>query len=287
MKYKFIKEHKVMYRLGLMCHVLGVSRSAYYAWRKGHRSRRSEQDERLLAEIRTAHQASRQTYGSPRVHAELKARGIACGRKRVARLMRLEGLRAKQKRRFKITTDSRHNLPVAANLLDRNFQPPAPNQAWVADISYIPTQEGWLYLAVVMDLYSRLVVGWAMSDRATRTLVMDALNMALGRRRPAPGLLHHSDRGSQYASGDYQALLRAHRITCSMSRKGEVYDNAPMESFFHTLKTELVHHRRYRSRGQARADIFEYIEVFYNRQRRHSYLGYYSPAAFETIAKAA
>ncbi len=242
---------------------------------------------RLLLEIRAAHQASRHTYGSLRVHAELRARGIKCGHNRVARLMRLDGLRAKQKRRFKATTNSNHDLPVADNLLGRDFQPQVPNQTWAADISYIPTGEGWLYLAVVMDLYSRLVVGWAMSDRTTRKLTMDALGMALGRRRPGPGLMHHSDRGSQYASGDYQAMLRANGITCSMSRKGEVYDNAPMESFFHTLKTELVHQRRYISREEAKADIFEYVEVFYNRQRRHSYLGYHSPAAFESLAKAA
>jgi transposase InsO family protein len=287
MKYKFIKEHKRMCRVAMMCAVLGVSRSAYYGWLKGSECRRAGEDEGLLLEIRAAHQASRQTYGSPRIHAELKARGITCGHNRVARLMRLEGLRAKQKRRFKAATNANHDLPVAANLLDRDFQPQAPNRTWAADISYIPTAEGWLYLAVVMDLYSRLVVGWAMSDRPTRKLTMDALGMALGRRRPGPGLLHHSDRGSQYASGDYQAMLQANGITCSMSRKGEVYDNAPMESFFHTLKNELVHHRRYHSRQQARTDIFEYVEVFYNRQRRHSYLGYHSPAAFEAMPKAA
>jgi putative transposase len=287
MRYRFIREHKGMYPLGLMCRVLGMARSAYYVWLKEAQRRRAQEDGWLLVDIRAAHQASRQTYGSPRIHAELKARGIACGRKRVARLMRLEGLKARQKRRFKATTYSDHGLPVAANLLDRDFHPQAPNHAWAADISYIPTAEGWLYLAVVMDLYSRLVVGWAMSGRATRKLALDALGMALGRRRPAPGLLHHSDRGTQYASAEYQALLRGNGITCSMSRKGEVYDNAPMESFFHTLKIELVHQRCYQNREQARADIFEYIEVFYNRQRRHSSLGYHSPAAFEDMPKAA
>lgn len=281
MSYQFVGDHSGQYPVRRMCRVLEVSASAYYAWRGRPESRRAREDRRLLVEIKAIHQAKREVYGSPRIHAELKAQGLRHGEKRVARLMRAGGIRAKQKRKFKVTTDSRHCHPVAPNLLARDFAATAPNQKWAADITYIPTREGWLYLAAILDLYSRIVVGWSMSSRMTRTLVLDALEMAVGRRRPGPGLLHHSDRGSQYACGDYREALSAHGMRCSMSRKGDCWDNAPMESFFHTLKTELAHHRDYQARWQAKADIFEYIEVFYNRSRRHSALGYLTPTEYE------
>ena len=266
-----------------MCRVLAVSTSGYYDWRGRAESRRQKEHRRLVVEIKAIHKESRQSYGSPRIHDELKDRGRRCGRKRVARLMRLHGLRAKQTRRFKATTDSKHTLPVAENVLSRQFTVSAPDVAWSADITYIPTRQGWLYLAVVIDLFSRRVVGWSMHKRLKRRLVLDALKMALRGRSPGPGLIHHSDRGSQYASGDYQALLAAQQMVCSMSRRGNCWDNAPVESFFSTLKRELVHHRRYQTRAEARADIFEYIEVWYNRRRRHSSLGYQSPAQYEAI----
>ena len=287
MRYQFVGEHSGQFPVERMCRVLKVSASAYYAWRGRPESRRGREDRRLLVEIKAIHQAKRETYGSPRIHAELQALGLRHGEKRVARLMRDNGIRAKQRRKFKATTDSKHSHPVAPNLLERDFEAGASNQKWVADITYIPTREGWLYLAVILDLYSRLVVGWSMADRMTRQLVLDALQMAVGRRCPEPGLLHHSDRGSQYACGDYQKALGDHGMICSMSRKGDCWDNAPMESFFHTLKTELVNHRDYQTRWKAKDDIFEYIEVFYNRSRRHSALGFATPAEYEIIKMAA
>lgn len=241
----------------------------------------------LLSEIRVIHRKSRETYGSPRVTAELRDRGIRCGRNRVARIMRDNGICAKMRRKFKRTTDSRHNLPVAANLLDQDFAVGRPNSVWAGDITYVPTDEGWLYLATVLDLYSRQVVGWSMKRRMTRDLVVDALKQAVGRRKPPPGLIHHSDRGSQYASGEFQELLNKHGFLCSMSRKGNCYDNACVESFFGTLKTEMICFERYKTRDDARRSIFEYIEVFYNRQRKHSTLGYKSPVEFEISAKVA
>ena len=234
-----------------------------------------------MVKIKTIHRKSRRTYGSPRIHDELKAKGIECGENRVARLMRAHDIRAKQTRRFKATTNSKHDFPVAENLLDRQFSPERPDQAWAADITYIWTNEGWLYLAIVMDLFSRQIIGWSMGRRLHRKLVIDAFEMALGGRTVTKGLMHHSDRGSQYASGDYQKLFKERGIVCSMSRKGNCWDNAPVESFFSTLKRELVYHCRYRSRAEARADIFEYIAVWYNRQRRHSSLGYLSPVQYE------
>lgn len=232
-------------------------------------------------EIKAVHSESKRTYGSPRIYRTLKRRGIRCSENRVARLMAACGIRAKQAKRFKATTDSRHRLPVAENKLDRQFEPEAPNEAWAADLTYIWTGEGWLYLAVVMDLFSRRIVGFSMQKTLERRLVIDALEMALGRRRPEAGLLHHSDRGSQYASGDFQAVLTGAGIVCSMSRKGNCWDNAPVESFFATLKNELVYHRRYQTRAEARADIFAYIESWYNSKRLHSSLGYLSPAEYE------
>jgi putative transposase len=267
--------------------MLKVSRSGFYSWLRRPESPQSRETRRLTGLIRTIHQESRATYGSPRVHAELLSRGETCGENRVARIMRNNEIRSKRKRRFRKTTDSKHKLPVAPNLLDQNFNASRPNEIWLADITYIPTAEGWLYLATLEDLYSRLEVGYAMSDSLETQLVLDALQMALDRRPPPVGLIHHSDRGSQYASGDYQKRLKKYGIRSSMSGKGNCYDNAPMESFFATLKTEMVHHERFSTRAEARAMIFEFIEVFYNRTRRHSSLGYLSPAEYEMAAKGA
>jgi transposase InsO family protein len=258
-----------------------VSVSGYYAWVKRPESERKRQNQQLLERIKRIHKQSRQTYGSPRVYVDLKKQGAVCSQNRVARLMQLNQIAARRKRKFVVTTDSKHDLPVAENKLDQDFTATKPNQKWVTDITYIWTKEGWLYLAVVLDLYSRKVVGWAMDENMERGLVMSALGMALLARRPPQGLLHHSDRGSQYASNDYQKLLDDNKITCSMSRKGNCYDNAVMESFFATLKQERVYHQLYQSRQQARQDIFEYIQVWYNRKRTHSTLGYISPEEFE------
>ena len=268
----------------LMCRVLEVKRSGYYAWRSRGPSARQAANTELVAQIEEVHAWSRRTYGSPRMREELGARGIACGRHRLARLMREHGIRPKQKRRFQVTTDSSHGRPVAENHLGRQFQVEKPNTVWAGDITYIPTAQGWLYLAVVLDLASRRVVGWSMRENLEREGVLDALGMALEQRRPTAGLLAHSDRGSQYASADHQELLAKHGIRCSMSRKGDCWDNAVVESFFATLKTELLDQEIFRTRAQARAEIFEYIEVWYNRQRRHSTLGYVSPAEFERNA---
>lgn len=266
----------------LLCRVLDVSVSAYYAWRKRQPSRRQQEDERLSETIQRVHAESHKRYGSPRVHAELQAQGIRCGRKRVARLMRQAGLRGKCKwRRRLCTTDSKHKLPVAENVLKQDFTAEQPNAKWVADITYIPTDEGWLYLAAVVDIFSRKVVGWAMDATMTSELVERALDAALLTRRPPPGLLHHSDRGSQYASHDYRARLQAAQVQVSMSRTGNCYDNALMESFWATLKTELVEDQSYASHAAARHDILLYIEGFYNLRRRHSALGYLTPAEFE------
>ena len=267
-----------------MCEVLKVSRSGYYAWLSRGESEGSKENRRLLTEIRMVHERSRKTYGSPRVTAELHAQGVGSGENRVARLMRLNGIRAKRRRKYRATTNSKHNLPVAPNLLAREFTVDRPNAVWVSDITYIWTSEGWLYLAGVVDLYSRRVVGWSMSNRITGDLTLDALNQALGRRRPKPGLLHHSDQGKQYAAGDYRKLLKVHQVTCSMSRKADPWDNAPMESFFATLKTELIYDERFATREDAKAKIFEYIEVFYTRERRHSSLGFNSPVDFDRTA---
>jgi putative transposase len=281
MRYRFIQEHRHEFCVWLMCRVLEVSRSGFYLWLKRPVSSRSAENDRLLLVIRTIHRASRGTYGSPRIHAQLRASSKFHGRNRIARLMREHKIQGRQRRKFRVTTDSNHKFPVSENVLDRQFVVETPNKAWVADITYIATKEGWLYLATVMDLYSRRIVGWAMDSRICRHLVERALYMAYLNRSPGPGLLHHSDRGSQYASADYQKLLKARGIVCSMSRKGNCWDNAVMESFFGTLKTELVYHRNYETREEAQSDIFEYIEVFYNRQRLHSALGYRSPVAYE------
>ena len=284
MKFGFIQTEKATYPVRMLCRTLLVSTSGFYAWCRRGSSLRAQEDAALKVKVRAAHAASDKTYGSPRIHEDLKADGKHIGRKRVARLMREEGIEGQRKRRFRVTTDSRHSHPVAANHLDRNFTASAPNKVWVTDITYIWTREGWMYLAAILDLFSRRVVGWSMDSRIGHTLALDALGMALRTRRPEPGLLHHSDRGVQYAAGDYQKQLREHGIVCSMSRKGDCWDNAVAESFFSTLKAERVHRTDYVSRSQARASVFEYIEVFYNARRRHSALGYVSPVQHETAA---
>lgn len=264
-----------------MSRTFDLSRSGFYAWRKRPESKRATTNRKLLVEIKAIHQKSRQTYGSPRVHVELQDKGIPCSYNRTARLMRQADILAVARRRFRCTTDSEHDYPVAPNILERNFTVHGPDRVWLTDITYVPTEEGWLYVGGVMDLYSRRIIGWSMSNRIDRRLTQDALLMALGRRQPAAGLLHHSDRGSQYACHDYQKLLSSKGIICSMSRKGEPYDNAAMESFFRTLKVELVYRYRFRYREEAKTALVEYIELFYNRQRRHSALGYLSPTEFE------
>jgi transposase InsO family protein len=269
--------------LSVMCEVLNVSRSGYYAWRDRKPGPRQEQRMKWEQQVKDAHEvAGRYTYGSPRVTTELKAQGVAISENTVAKLMRQQGLAAKVKRRYvPRTTDSSHDCPVAPNRLDRDFTAAAPNTRWTGDITYVATDEGWLYLAVVLDLYSRRVVGWSMRSHLRAELACEALEMALQSRRPRPGLLHHSDRGVQYASEAYRQLLCEAKAEPSMSRPGNCYDNAVTESFFGTLKTELVHQERYATHEQARRSLFEWIEVFYNRQRRHSSLGYLSPEAFE------
>jgi transposase InsO family protein len=284
-RYRFIEDHRADYPVILLCRVMQVVRSGYYVWRNQPLSMRKMADLVLLMHIQDIFEEGRQTYGSDRIQGILAEQGIRCGRERVARLMRAYGLQPKTRRPFRVvTTDSTHKLPVAPNHLDQEFTADGPDQKWTTDITYIPTTEGWLFLAVVLDLYSRRIVGWAMSDSLHRQLVIDALQMAIVARKPPPGLLHHSDRGSQYASHDYQALLTNAKMIISMSRKGNCYDNAPTESFFGTLKTELVYHRQYATLEEAKADIFEYIEVFYNRIRCHSALAYKSPVKYEALS---
>jgi putative transposase len=282
MRYRFIQDHSGEFPVRLMCQVLAVVVAGYYAWRQRKPSQHQVRRLQLLKQIRDVHEQSHGTYGSPRTHRELLACGVSVCENTVAKVMKQEQIRAKTKRRFvPATTDSDHDHPVAENLLDRQFNPPALDQVWAADLTYIPTDQGWLYLAVVMDLCSRRIVGWALADHLRADLTCDALEIAIIRRRPSGGLLHHSDRGVQYACRQYQSLLAEHDMTCSMSRKGNCYDNAPVESFFGTLKRERVHHERYATHEQARASIFQFIEVFYNRQRRHSAIGYLSPDSFE------
>lgn len=286
MRYRFIEDPRSVWPIAVQCAVLQVARSGYYAWRKRPPSPRAQRQANLTDRIQAIHaQKHQDVYGAPRIHQELVAQGHAWNRKTVAKCMKAAGIRAKTVQKFRVlTTDSSHSHPVAENLVDRNFTPAERNQTWTADITYIPTDEGWLYLATVEDLFSRKIVGWSMSDRMDSRLVVDALEMALPRELPGEGLVAHSDRGVQYASTHYQNLLRRHDITCSMSRKANCWDNAPMESFFATLKKELVHHERYATRDEARRSLFEYIEIFYNRVRRHSALGYLSPAQFEQAA---
>lgn len=264
-----------------MCFALDIAPSGYYKWKKCKKTLREQADDRLLLKIREIHSTKHARYGAPRIHAELKEAGECCGRKRVARLMRLNGIVAKHKRKFKATTDSQHKFAVAPNLLEQNFRVSEPNRIWTADITYCWTLEGWVYLAVVLDMYSRKIVGWAMSERMTRDLVIKAFLMACKARNPSPGLIHHSDKGSQYASDDFKKVLSIFGVRQSMSGKGNCYDNAVTETFFHTLKTELMFGCLFETREEAISAVFEYIEVFYNRERRHSTLGYCSPVKFE------
>ncbi len=263
----------------MMCDALKVSPSGYYDWQARPESPRATYDRQLTETIRQVHAESDGTYGSPRVHAELNATGHPCGRPKVARLMHLAGLKGCPKRRFRVTTKS--GMTRASNLLEQDFSAETTNERWASDITYLWTGQGWLYLAVVMDLYSRRIIGWSMSRRINRHLVLNALNMALGQRRPGEDLIHHSDRGVQYLSDDFQALLKVNGITCSMSDKGSCYDNAVVESFFASLKRERTKRRKYQTRNEARADVFDYIERFYNRKHRHGYVGNISPVQFE------
>lgn len=282
-RFEFIDDHRDSVPATRMCKALNVSSSGYYAWRKRPVSAREMANRELVKKIETVYNESYETYGSPRVYLELKAQGVACSENRVARLMRLGGLQAKQVRRYKSTTRRNKKHPVAPNILKRDFTAERPDEKWLTDITYIPTREGWLYLAAVLDLFARRIVGWAMSERMTADLTSTALRMAIGQRRSGAGLIHHSDQGSQYTDGGYQTLLSDHGIEPSMNGVGTWYDNAPMESFFGTLKGEWVHHRAYNSREEAKADVFFYIEAFYNRRRRHSSLGYLSPEAYEQL----
>ena len=283
MIYEFIERHRSTWRVRKMCQVLNVSSSGYYSWRKRGISKREQSNRRLLECIKRSFEESRRTYGSPRILKDLRANGWTCHKNRVARLMRLHGISPKRNRRFKRTTNSKHSLPVAPNLLNRKFVSDQPASVWVSDITYIWTDEGWLYFAGVLDLYDRQLIGWSVSNRLNDKLTLDALEKALIRRRPAQGLIHHSDRGCQYASHAYRKLLSDNEITQSMSGKGNCYDNAVMESFFKTLKVELVYRTRFRTRDEAKRELFDYIEVYYNRKRRHSALGYMTPAEFEKM----
>jgi putative transposase len=268
----------------MMCRLLRVSKAGYYAWRDRAPSRRARADEALTTRIKVIHRMSRETYGSPRVHAQLRREGVRIAKKRVARLMRIQNIEAKTRRRYRATTNSRHDHPIAPNVLDRRFaveEAKDIDRVWAGDITYIPTWEGWLYLAVIIDLRSRRVVGWSMSQSMEQTLVLDALRMALSRRQPGRGVLHHSDRGSQYAAEAFQQLLHDHGMTCSMSRKGDCWDNAVVESFNATIKTELINRTKWRTREDVRAAIYKYIETWYNSKRLHSTLGYLSPVEFE------
>ncbi len=281
MRYAFIRDHRKEFRVSKMCEVLEVARSGFYTWLRTPESERSRANRALLREMRIAFDRSRQTYGSPRLTVELNESGVSCSENRVARLMRLSGIRAVGKRKYRVTTNSKHNHPVAENLLNRNFSADYANEVWLSDITYVWTSEGWLYLAGVIDLHSRMLIGWSMGPRVTAELTLEALRQAISRREVKPELMHHSDRGGQYAATEYQKLLTKTEMICSMSRKGDCWDNAPMESFFATLKTELVYREQFKTRQEAKAKIFEYIEVFYNRQRRHSSLGMKSPVDFE------
>lgn len=281
MRYRCIDRRREVYSVRMMCRLLKVSKSGYYAWRVRPESERDKTDRDLTRVIRRIHEQSKGTYGSPRIRAELSSEGLQYGRHKVARLMRLAGIQGCPQRRFKVTTRSDPSHPVASNLLKQDFSARSANQRWVADITYISTQQGWLYLAVVMDLYSRRIVGWSMDRWMSRQLVIDALSMALGVRNPEGDLIHHSDRGAQYTSDDFRNALEEHGIECSMSARGNCYDNAVVESFFGLLKRECVNRVRFRTRDEARAAVFDYIECFYNRKRRHGYLGYVSPKEFE------
>lgn len=276
-----MKEMRLRYSIPQMCRVLGVSPSGYHRWLRGKPSKRSQEEGRLEVEIKAAHKRTRETFGPERLQRDLAEHGVKAGVCRIRRIRKKLGIHCKQKRKFKATTDSKHTLPVAENLLNQQFKAAAPNRIWVTDITYIPTEEGWLYLAGHKDVFTGEVVGYAMGPRMTKNLLSQSLFRAVAAKGPVPGLIHHSDRGSQYCSHEYRKLLDQFHMRASMSRKGDCYDNAPMESFWGTLKSELVYHRRYGTRREAIRDISEYIEIFYNRQRRQARLGYLSPAAYE------
>ena len=276
-----MKAMRFRYGIGVMCRILQVSKSGYYKWLNRKPSKRVLEEGRLEVEIKAAHQRSRETFGSERLQHELKEQGIKVGICRIRRIRKKLGLRCKQKRKFRATTDSKHAFPVADNLLNQQFEAMAPNRIWLSDISYIPTEEGWLYLAGHKDIFTGEIVGYAMGNRITKNLVSQSLFKAVAAKRPVAGLIHHSDRGRQYCAHEYRKLMDQFKMRPSMSGKGDCYDNAPMESFFGTLKNELIHHRRYKTREQAILEITEYIEVFYNRQRRQARLGYLSPAVYE------
>jgi len=280
-KYAFMRAHSDDHKVSKMCRVLGVSVSGYYDWRNRPESNRAQRNAQLVQLIGHHHKASRCTYGSPRIHRDLVDSGEMVSLNRVARLMSAHGIQSKMARKFVVTTDSKHTMSPAPNLLNRDFDVTTPDKSWVTDTTFIDTRKGWLYLAIVLDLYSRQVIGWAMSNKNASKLVQDALTMAMWRRGKVKEVVVHSDQGSTYASNNYQALLEENGLVCSMSRKGECLDNAVAESFFGTLKTELVDYEDYKTHSEAKQSLFEYIEVFYNRKRRHSYLGYTSPAEFE------
>lgn len=287
MKYEFIKDNRSSFRVKKMCHALKVSVSGYYTYAQRSKSNRQIANEKLLSKIRVIYKKRRGTYGSPRITDELRDNGHGCGKNRVARLMKENRIVAKTKRRFKVTTQSKHTHPIAENLVNRDFSSDKPNRLWVSDITYLWTREGWSYLAAVMDVYSRQIVGWDIGKRLTQDLVINALQRAVWRRKITDGLIFHSDRGSQYAGKTFRDMLSKYRMIQSMSGSGNCYDNAIMESFFHTLKTEHIYFERYDTRDDAKKSIFEYIEMFYNRVRKHSALNYKSPAAFEELALAA
>jgi len=287
MRYQFMEGYRSTFEVKEMCRSFKISRSGYYGWRERGESARAQENEQLVQAIKEAHRKSRERYGSLRITEELRESGYRCSKNRIARLMRKHGIVAKMRRRFKVTTHSKHSLPVAENVLQKKFSAERPDRVWVSDITYVRTDEGWLYLAAILDVYSRQIVGWSMKDRLTQDLTIYSLQQALGRRSTCSGLIFHSDRGVQYASYDFRTLLKRQGFVQSMSGKGNCYDNAIMETFFHTLKTELVYFERYRTKEDVRRSIFEYIEVFYNRVRRRSALNYKSPTEFERLARAA
>jgi len=276
-----MKAMRFRHSIGRMCSLLGVAKSGYYKWLHRKPSKRAQEEGRLEVEIKVAHKRTRETYGSERLQHELKDQGVSVGICRIRRIRKKLGIRCKQKRKFKATTDSKHAFPVAENLLKQQFEATRPNEVWLSDITYIPTEEGWLYLAGHKDLFTGEIVGYAMGSRITKNLVSQSLFKAVGAKRPGPDLIHHSDRGVQYCSREYRKLMDQFKMRASMSKKGDCYDNAPMESFWGTLKNELVHHSRYKTREQAIREITEHIEVFYNRQRRQARLGYLSPVVYE------
>lgn len=288
MKFRFISENRGIFRVGRMCNILDISRSGYYAWVSRPESLRKKENRKLVFQIKVINgHRHKKVYGSPRIYRDLRDKGISCGLNRVARIMKQEGISAIVPRKYKATTDSKHNFPVASNLLKQDFDIKEPNKIWLADITYIATFEGWLYLASIIDLGSRRIKGWAMSNRITKGLAIDALKMAISNQPETEGVIHHSDRGGQYASHEYQKVLKDNGLICSMNRKGNCWDNAPMESFFHTLKTEWVYRFKYKTHKEAKSSLFDYIEIFYNRQRRHSALQYMSPYQYELYKMAA